>query len=144
MNLLTSIKIPSPDIMVKIPKKCYNYNYYNYCSIEECPEWGSVIYDFIDRKDIKVILEENIEKGKQLEIDIKLVIEGRLFSSNFERYFEKIKASIILGLELFSSRSIDKKYDYGEIQLLNEYSNMFFRLNILCESYSEEKKLWWD
>lgn len=140
MNL--SIIIPSQDIMVNT-KRYSKLKYYEYY-IEECPEWSLVIYDFVDRKDIKVILEENIKKGKQLEIDIKLVIEGRLFSSNFERHFENIKQSIILGLKLFDSRIRDKKYYYREIQLLNEYSKMLFRLNTLCQYYSEEKKLWWN
>lgn len=104
---------------------------------ENCLEWSLVCYDFMDNKDI---LEENIEKGEQLEKDMRLVIEGRLFSSNFEKYFEKIRNSIIIGLKKIKK----DKYNLEEIFLLNKHAYMFDRLNKLCQTYSESKKIWWN
>ena len=109
----------------------------DYKDCENCLEWSLVCYDFMNNKDI---LEENIEKGEQLEKDMKLVIEGRLFSSNFENYFEKIRNSIIIGLKKIKK----DKYNLDEIFLLNKHAYMFDRLNKLCQTYSESKKIWWN
>lgn len=109
----------------------------------ECPEWGSVIYDFMNKNDI---LKENIEKGYQLEIDMKLVIEGRLFSQNFEKYFEKIRDSIVLGLKIVSSRDEERKEEYKDEYkiLIMKHTQMLYRLKKLCQDYFESKKIWWN
>lgn len=140
MNL--SIIIPTSANIIKKERCEYLENYIN--DDYDCPEWSLVIYEFIDNNDIKNILEENIEKCKQLEIDMKLVIEARLFSSNFEKYFEKIRNSIIVGLKLFSSRREKDKYTYEEILLLRKHEYMITRLKNLCQEYSESKKIWWN
>lgn len=140
MNL--SIIIPTSANIIKKERCEYLENYIN--DDYDCPEWSLVIYEFIDNNDIKNILEENIEKCKQLEIDMKLVIEARLFSSNFEKYFEKIRNSIIVGLKLFSSRREKDKYTYEEILLLRKHEYMITTLKNLCQEYSESKKIWWN
>jgi len=141
MNL--SIIIPTSTNIVN-NKKRYEYYSYDIYDIDDCPEWSLVMYELMDNNDIKNILEENIEKGKQLLIDMKLVIEGRLFSSNFENHFKKIKNSIIDGLKLFSSRRHKDTYSYEETLLLRKHTFMFLRLKQLCEQYSESKKIWWN
>lgn len=144
MNL--SIIIPTSNNMIKTKKKRYDeYSEYSENYIDkDCLEWSLVMYEFIHNNDIKNILEENIEKGQQLEIDMKYIIEGRLFSSNFERHFEKIKNSIINGLKLFGSRREKSKYTFEEILLLRKHEYMIIRLKELCKNYYESKKLWWN